>query len=518
MGMTDMHMGGSVVRVRRTFWWLAVALILFKLALSALTPFTGDEAYFYYWGLQPDFGFYDHPPMIGWWLAALLTVSDAAWFLRLPITLLPLALAGVAFALARDAGREKKHAWLTALVVLLAPVHVWAAFITTDTPLIFFAFLSAAAYVAAVRRESVGWHALAGFFLGAAFLSKYFAVFLGVAFFAHTLLARRDQGRWLAFLVLVLFAMPGPLLNIAWNMDNCWSNLMFNLFNRHEGAGVSWKTPLLYGASLLYVLSPFAIIAAYRHAPALRAAMRSRDEAGTLFWLSLLPFAIFALLSPVKVIGLHWLLSFVPIFLVGLALVLSERALRSLVRWLFALALLHAIIIAILAVLPLQTWEKWKSYPGLVLTMKAPALLEKIVPYADDHVFASDGYSNAVTLGYNAKRYFFVFGPGSSHARHDDLMHDLRPLAGRNILILRKTAPREDEYTAFFSSVVVEQFVVEGASFWMVRGREFNFERYRSDILAPIRDQYYRVPGWLPMNTPCYFCERYFPGSTCPVR
>jgi hypothetical protein len=505
-------------RARRSFFVLAALLVAFKLALSAVLPFTGDEAYFYYWGVDPHLGFYDHPPMIGWWLAALLPVSDAAWWLRLPVTLLPLPLAAVAYWLARDAGRERAHAWLAALVVLLAPTHVWAVFITTDTPLILFSFLSAAAYVVAVRRESVLWHALAGLLLSAALLSKYFAVFLGIAFFAHTLLARRDAMRWGGFAALVLCALPGPLLNVLWNAGHCWPNLMFNLFNRHDAAGLSWRTPLLYAAGLVYVLSPFALIAAFRHWPALAAAMRSRDEAGTLFWLSLLPFALFAALSPVKVIGLHWLLSFVPIFLVALALVLGEPALRRLVRWLAGFALLHVVVLTVVVALPIETWARWKSYPGLVLTLRAPELLQRVAPYAADHALASDGYSNAVTLGYNARRYFFVFGPGSSHARHDDLMHDLRPLAGKNILVLRKSAPREGEYERYFAAVEVERFVVAGAPFWMIRGREFDYARYRDEVLAPIRDAWYRVPGWLPMTRPCFYCERYFPGTTCPVR
>ena len=60
------------------------------------------------------------------------------------------------------------------------------------------------------------------------------------------------------------------------------------------------------------------------------------------------------------------------------------------------------------------------------------ARLERLKPYADDYAFASDGYSNAVTFGYNARRRFSVFGEASSHARHDDILTDYRALAGRN--------------------------------------------------------------------------------------
>ena len=57
---------------------LVIALaggLLFRLWLSAVFPFTGDEAYFVDWGRHPDWGFYDHPPMVGWWLAARTPLS-----------------------------------------------------------------------------------------------------------------------------------------------------------------------------------------------------------------------------------------------------------------------------------------------------------------------------------------------------------------------------------------------------------------------------------------------------------
>ena len=61
-------------------------------------PITGDEASFIWSGRFPDWGFYDHPPMIGWWLAALLAecAADAANFPNLHFfdtTLIPIQAA-----------------------------------------------------------------------------------------------------------------------------------------------------------------------------------------------------------------------------------------------------------------------------------------------------------------------------------------------------------------------------------------------------------------------------------------
>lgn len=181
-------------RIPQTFLsGLLCALFLFRLWFATALPMTGDEAYFVLWGEHPAGGYYDHPPMVGWWLSALLTLSRAEWVLRLPALLLPLLLAGAVWQMLRAQSVERAR--VAALLVLLAPLNVWNVLITTDTPVILFTLFSALAYLTAQRQKNLSgilfWHALAGALLGLAFLGKYFAALLGVAYLAHTLCARR---------------------------------------------------------------------------------------------------------------------------------------------------------------------------------------------------------------------------------------------------------------------------------------------------------------------------------------
>ena len=101
--------------------------LVFRFWLAAVLPITGDEAYFIWWGWRPDWGFYDHPPMIGWWLAALLAVSDSEWWLRLPSIVQPAILALTARwalpHLVADIDDEQRDS--VALLILLAPANVW---------------------------------------------------------------------------------------------------------------------------------------------------------------------------------------------------------------------------------------------------------------------------------------------------------------------------------------------------------------------------------------------------------
>ena len=506
---------GQAAVPMRTAFYVALALTLaFKFWLAMALPMTGDEAYFIYWGVYPDYGFYDHPPMVGWILALLLKLSSAEWVLRLPVIVLPALLAVAMLQYLRPADEDK--AYLAALAFLLLPVNVWNVLITTDTPLVLFSFLSALCFVAALRRESMLLYAASGALLGLAFLSKYFAVLLGLAHLASVLLQPAGRRSWRGLAVAFAGALPFAALNAWWNYEHCWDNLQFNVYNRHDDAGWSLKTPLLYALSVLYMLSPVALYQLWRGRTALAGTLAEpRARFFMLAWAA--PLAVFALLAPVKQIGLHWLLSFVPFFFIAAALALNAAQLRKSVAYLFAFSAIHVAAIVSISLLPLELWKNTRLYDGIVFHVKTAELLQRLEPYAGRYRFSADGFSPAVTASYASGKYFFVFGSASSHARQDDILTDFRELAGKDVLVLRKNPPNSSDYLPYFAKVEYRQFELHGATFYLVLGQDFDYPKYREGVLRPLRDRYYRMPSYLPLGH-CYFCERYFPDEPCPTR
>ena len=475
--------------------WLAVALaatLAFRFWLAVAVPYTGDEAYFTLWGRHPALGFYDHPPMIGWLLALLVRVSEAEWVLRLPVLLLPVLVALlVRHALLAWFAREQETADLAAIAVLLVPLNAWNVFITTDTPLIFFSVASMLAFAR-------GRFLLAGVLLGFAFLSKYFAVLLGVAYLAWAIAARRPAAFGLAF----LGALPAGLVNLYWNWKACWCNVMFNAINRHDDAGFSLATLGLYAASLAYLAGPL-LWYAWKG----RAQLRSGGN-GALLAAWLVPLVIFALISPVRRIGLHWLLSFVPPLILSVALALERRALLNTVRWFAGIAVVQAAILSVLVLLPLETWQGRRIYQNAVLLVDTRAVLAALDAALPGATPAYESYSMAAVLSFHAKRTVPVFGPGSSHARHDDILTDWRAYEGRDLVILRRDEPELANYRAYFRDVQARRFEVRGATFHAVLARGFGYARYREGVLKPVRERWYRIPQALPVGA-CYFFERY---------
>ena len=491
-----------------------VALIAFRLWFAAVLPMTGDEAYFAVWGEHPAGGYYDHPPMVGWWLSALLGVSHAPWWLRLPALIVPLLVAAAAGWLARPYGVQRAR--LAALLVLLQPVNVWNVAITTDTPVIVFSTLSLVAYIAALRAtehrfRSLLWHGLAGLLLGAAFLGKYFAALLGVAYLVHVALIRGDRRRWGELAILALGALPAVAYNLWWNSGHCWDNILFNFINRNEGAGFSLDNPALYLVSLAYLATPWLLYALWRQWRAVAAAVRSDvPGCGAVFWLAAVPLLVFALLSLVRPVGLHWIVSFIPLLAVVAAQALPLALLGRLLRGSAVFAALHVLTAIVIVVLPLQTWKATRLYDGIVLTVHTDELLAQLQPYLGDALLASESYSSAATLAFSARRPVAVFGEGSLHGRQDDTLTDWRALDGCRVAIVRKGSIDPDNYAPYFSALELRQIEVRGARFTLLVGQDFKYSVYHDNVLTRVRQRFYRIPDWLPQRG-CAFCERYFP-------
>lgn len=494
----------------RSFRATVVALLVFRLVLAAWLPITGDEAYFYLWGKQPDWGFYDHPPMVGWWLAGQLPFGDAVWWLRLPSILAPTLLAFAALRWLRPLGEPM--AKLAAVLILLAPVNVWNVAITTDTPMMVFGVLSALAFFRAFREENFRWYALAGLLLAGAALSKYFSALLGMAFLAATLLAP-SRRRFAGLFLIILLILPAIALMVWWNSENCWPNVLFNLYNRNTRSGFKWEQPALYLASLAFMLGFLPLwYGVIRGAPRQLPWRGSADD--RVWWaLAWVPLFLFGVVSLSKEIGMHWLLTFVPLTLIALFRRFTAEQISRSLRLFVILALVQAALALGLLATPLATWQKSRMYPSLVLTFHPRPLLAAIEAQAGNRRLFVEGYTDAATLSHAARRHIGVIGPGSRYARQDDVLTDFRELEGQDLAILVRESSKAESFAPFFRSLEVKRLEIEGAEFYVLLGNGFKFATYRDQVLREVRERYYQMPGWLP-DCGCFFRERYFPAGT----
>lgn len=516
------HFKGPRVTKPKTFFFLVFVLTFFiKLWLAYVVPVTGDEALFYWWGTFPSLGYYDHPPMVGWMIAVLKPLGESPIILRLPTVAITFVIAlGIVDLVGRLSPDTVNRKWAIATMYLLTPITWFGVPVTNDTPLMLFTFGSVYCFL---RGEFSGpprgetrstniltnqvWLVLSGLFLGLAFLSKYLAVVLAISFAVVLLADSRDStaGVWARvrkLFIIFCTALPFALLNLTYNMTNCWNNVMFNAINRHDDAEISLRNLLLYVVMVTYLVTPWLLVWVWRA----RQHLRQTPE---VLLLAVLPFGVFLLLSFTKTIGLHWVLGFLPMVFVLCGTRLQESQLRIGVRWSGIFAIPHVIFIVGLLGFSnvFLSYPKFSAKAGFVFD--APALAGLAMQgAAEGTVLMAEGYSPGAVIGYYAKQYVPVFGVGSRYARQDDCQVDFREFDGRSIRIFLTKERQLSDYSPYFDKIGLETLQVSGRSYWVVHGDGFRFATYRERVIQEIYSRYYQIPSFLPMFG-CPFIDRY---------
>ncbi len=252
---------------------LAAALILalVQLLVVGRIELTFDEAYYAMWARWPQAGYFDHPPMVAWWIAGSEALFGGDEFgVRAPFWLAGAALPGLVYLIGLRLYRDPEIAGAAALIFLGAPLIAGAPLATPDTPLVFFWTLALLGLVEVWRGRNAAW-ALVGLAAGAAGLSKMTAGFLGAGI-VLALLATPSLRRQ--------FRAPGPYaagaLALAalspflwWNATHGFATLL-KQGGRLEARGFSprYLAEFLGSQALLFnPVSTVALVAGVRRTP-----------------------------------------------------------------------------------------------------------------------------------------------------------------------------------------------------------------------------------------------------------
>ena len=487
---------------RQALWLVALALGL-RLALAAVLPLTGDEAYFVVWGRNPALGYYDHPPMIGWWLAALLPWGDHPLWLRMPALLVSLVPGLLLYLLFRH--EDPERARLLGLLGLFLPLFTIGLISSTDTPLILFSLLSAYVLHRALAAGSRAGYLLAGVLLGLALLSKYLAGLLALAYAVYFLFW--DRGRWRVLFYLVAGSLPFFLINLYWNWNHCGYNILFNFVSRAQDGGFDALNLATYLLVLAYFYTPWLLWFVWRRRRDLRERLQGQPHR---LWAvaGLVPLGLLLLLAPFKSAGLHWVAPFGALPLV-LAMVLADGELRRSLRWMAYFALLQTAALGGLSLAPIEWLSGHPRYASAVINLKAGEVARELFALDPEGRFMTGSYSRSALLAYHGRRHVGVFGGGSRYGRQDDLLTDFHALEGETLyILLRRETADLDEYRPLFGQVRSHRIEVYGAGFMVLEGSGFDYEAYRETVIAEVLERHYDPPGWLPIRR-CAFVERY---------
>lgn len=217
---------------------LGIVLGITALRMAALTfdrtDLFVDEAQYWLWGQNLDFGYYSKPPLIAWVIRAFTSVLGTSDFsVRLPAMLFHAATALILGSLAARGTGARAGLWVAASYVTLPFVSLGSLLISTDTIMAPFLALALLFWFRAAEGRA-GFGLAAGVALGLAALAKYAALYFlpGALLAALVSPALRPRLPAWALLLAGFGVVIGP--NLAWNLSHDLTTL------EHTADNVGW--------------------------------------------------------------------------------------------------------------------------------------------------------------------------------------------------------------------------------------------------------------------------------------
>jgi 4-amino-4-deoxy-L-arabinose transferase-like glycosyltransferase len=288
----DLGLAGQV-----NFWLLALAgLTALRLVLAATIPLSPDEIYYWLWSVDPQPGYFDHPPMVAYWIRA-----GTGLFGNTPLGVRffgPVA-AALGSVLLWDAGEHlwpKRHAGLIAASLFNATIilGVGAIVMTPDTPLVFFWTAALAALGRLLASKDARWWLAVGAAAGAGLLSKYTALLLMVSIFFWLVTQAEGRAALRTVWPWAGLALAGAIFapDFVWNAAHGWVSF-FKQGGRVAGFDLGRSADYLgeLVAGQIGLATP--IVFTLATAGLWRIRRLAEPRARLLLWVTLLPAAVF---------------------------------------------------------------------------------------------------------------------------------------------------------------------------------------------------------------------------------
>jgi 4-amino-4-deoxy-L-arabinose transferase-like glycosyltransferase len=398
---------------RNTIIFVGV-LTLWRLYLSAGLQLHPDEAYYWLWSRHLDIGYFDHSPLVAYfiWFTTLLSKSELG--VRLSGTIVTLISSYLTWRLALQLFGSIRVAAGSVMLFNVYPLTMLGLIvITPDIPVYLFWSLSVYIFWQIIQSNKTWlWYAL-GVSFGLALLSKYTAILLVPCLFIYLVLT--EDRRWLKTIHPYLSLLTGLLCFLPvvyWNSHHDWISFVFQFGHGLGGQSYSFDRVVEYIAGQLLVAGPIVwFLGMY----AAFACFFRKDKAQLFLILMALPVIVFFGFSSLKKLaGPNWpaFAYFTFSILVTKYFLDSTSKIRRSLWYvaLFASLLISAIVTlqAKFSVIPLARFSKelavtdatnqfygWRElgaelnkYPGMEFVVTpSHQLSAEIIYYTDEKIF-----------------------------------------------------------------------------------------------------------------------------------
>lgn len=297
------------------------AWLLINLIQAGYTELFDDEAYYWIYSRFPEWGYFDHPPMVALLIGAGYSIFANELGVRLFIVLLNTAT----IFIIEELTAKKNPLLFYAIAVSVGIAHLGGMIAVPDIPLLFFTAAFFWIYQRFVQQMNWRHTVLLGICMALMLYSKYHAVLIILFTLGSNWKLFKKYQLYLAGSVALLLFIP----HLVWQYNNDWPSVYYHLFERNA-AHYKVDYTFEFIAGQLAIAGPIAgwllIWAAWKYKTA------SPLEKALKF--SLIGFYLTFLISTLKGrVEANWTVpAFIPLIVLSHQCLLQDIRFR---RWLF---------------------------------------------------------------------------------------------------------------------------------------------------------------------------------------
>lgn len=247
---------------------LIILALVIKIILALIIPISYDEAYYWVWGQNLQWSYYDHPPFVSLLLKLgnIFNFENIKGGIRLPALLMSHGTLLLWIQISKNWLKNEEDVFYFALLQLAFPLlGVGGIVVTPDLPLLFFWSLCCLVFLQLIKNNSWLEYSLLGLCLGLGFSSKYHIVLFFISGCVYLTFQKKWHTLKLKYILYsFIFYFIGSFPVWYWNFQNNFQSFRFQL---NHGLGRSEYLPewtLDYILGQLIIVSPWILYWAYK--------------------------------------------------------------------------------------------------------------------------------------------------------------------------------------------------------------------------------------------------------------
>ena len=282
-------------------WQFTLFFTLLNLIQAWGTELTSDEAYYWFYSLHMDWGFYDHPPMV-----ALLTFFGRNVLSNeLGVRMFHVLVFSAGIHIVLSSLSTSVSKWAMLLILSLPLLNYVSFLVFPDTALVAFSAFALIAYRKFLNANSLKNTLFLGLCLTAMLYSKYHTVIFVLLIVLSNLRLLKTSRFYVAILIASLLFIP----HLLWQYNHEFPSFKYHLSGRSEGFQMSNLSSFVIAQFVVLGLGSLLLLSKFKAQDRFERALKF-ITIGTILFFTLSSFRGF--------VHIHWTsLTVIPLFIIG---------------------------------------------------------------------------------------------------------------------------------------------------------------------------------------------------------